>query len=65
MSRSDVSRTVRGGEREMLAQIKPGGIIGFNCGMGLALNDKELLSLGYDRSSIGPTYPGGVPAPGR
>jgi hypothetical protein len=62
--RSNVSRTVLGGEQEFLGEIKPGAILGFNFGMGLALNDKASLSLGYDHSSIGRTYQGGVPAPG-
>jgi hypothetical protein len=64
VKRSDVSRTVLGGEKESLGEIKPGGIIGFNFGMGLALNDKASLSLGYDHSSIGRTEQGGAPAPG-
>jgi hypothetical protein len=64
VKRSDVSRTVLGGEKESLGEIKPGGIIGFNFGMGLALNDKASLSLGYDHSSIGRTHQGGAPAPG-
>lgn len=62
--RRNVSRTVLGGQREFLGDIKPGDIIGFNFGMGLALNDKASLSLGYDHSSLGRTYQGGAPAPG-
>jgi hypothetical protein len=64
IKRSNVSRTVLGGEKEFLGEVKPGGIIGVNFGMGLALNDKAALSLGYDHSSIGRTRQGGVPAPG-
>jgi hypothetical protein len=62
--RTDVSRLVLGGEREFLGEIKPGGVIGFNFGMGLALNDKASFSLGYDHSSIARTRQGGVPVPG-
>ncbi|MES2759091.1 MAG: acetate kinase [Pseudomonadota bacterium] len=62
--RRDVSRLVLGGEREFLGEIRPGGAIGFNFGMGLALNDKASFSLGYDHSSIARTTQGGVPVPG-
>jgi len=62
--RSNVSRTVLSGEREPLGEIKPGDVFGFNFGMGLALNDKASLSLGYDHSSIARTYQGGQPVPG-
>jgi hypothetical protein len=62
--RKDVSRLVLGGEREFLGDIKPGDIAGFNFGMGLALNEKASLSLGYDHSVIDRTRQGGVVAPG-
>lgn len=62
--RRNVSRVVLAGEREFLGDIKPGDIIGFNFGMGLALNEKASLSLGYDHSSLGRTTQGGAPAPG-
>lgn len=62
--RKDISRLVLGGEREFLGEISPGGAIGFNFGMGLALNDKASFSLGYDHSSIARTKQGGVPVPG-
>jgi hypothetical protein len=35
--------------------VKPGGVFGFNFGMGLALNEKSSFSLGYDHSSVGRT----------
>ena len=38
-----------------LGDIQPGGVIGFNFGMGLALNDKASFSLGYDHASVGRT----------
>ena len=62
--RSDVSRTVLGGEQEFLGDIEPGGIVGFNFGMGLGLNEKASLSLGYDHSSIGRTRQAGRTVPG-
>ena len=64
VKRSKVSRTVLGGEQEFLGEVKPGDILGFNFGMGLALNDKASLSLGYDHSSIARTHQGGAPVPG-
>jgi hypothetical protein len=62
--RGNVSRTVLSGEQEVLGEIKPGDVFGFNFGMGLALNDKASLSLGYDHSSISRTYQRGQPIPG-
>ena len=62
--RSNVSRMVLNGESEMLGTVKPGAVIGFNFGMGLALNDRASLSLGYDHSSIGRTKQNGVAVPG-
>ena len=50
--RDDVTRLVRNGDREPLGSLEPGNVIGFNFGMGLALNDKASLSLGYDHSTI-------------
>ncbi len=64
IKRDDVSRTVLGGEKEFLGEIKPGDIVGFNFGMGLGLNEKASFSLGYDHSSIGRTKQAGLPVPG-
>jgi hypothetical protein len=64
VKRNNVSRTVLGGEQEALGTIKPGDVFGFNFGLGLALNDKASLSLGYDHSSIARTYQAGQPVPG-
>jgi hypothetical protein len=60
----DVSRTVLGGEQESLGTIAPGGVIGFNFGMGLALNDKASFSVGYDHNSVGRTKQNGRTVPG-
>ena len=62
--RSNVERTVLGGEKEPLGEVAPGAVIGFNFGMGLALNDKASFSVGYDHNSVGRTKQGGVPVPG-
>lgn len=62
--RSNVYRTVLSGEQEPLGEIKPGDVFGFNFGMGLALNDKASLSLGYDHSTIARTYQAGQPVSG-
>jgi len=62
--RKHVSRTVLDGEQEFLGEVAPGGILGFNFGMGLGLNEKASLSLGYDHSSIARTRQGGLPVPG-
>ena len=53
--RSNVSRTVLGGGREPLGEVKAGDIIGFNIGMGLALNEKAAISIGYDQTIVGKT----------
>ena len=62
--RSGISRLVLGGEREFIGEIKPGGVFGFNFGVGLALNDKASFSLGYDHNSIARTRQNGVPVAG-
>jgi hypothetical protein len=60
----EVSRTVLGGEKEALGNVAPGGVFGFNFGMGLALNDKASFSVGYDHNSVGRTKQAGRTAPG-
>ena len=61
--RSNVSRTVLSGEQEMLGELQPGAVVGFNFGMGLALNDKASISFGYDHSSIGRMRQNGATVP--
>jgi hypothetical protein len=60
----NVSRTVRGGEREDLGRVAPGDVIGFNFGMGLSINDRSSFSVGYDHNSVGRTRQNGLVAPG-
>jgi hypothetical protein len=64
IKRGNVSRTVLGGEKEFLGDVKPGDIAGFNFGMGLGLNEKASFSLGYDHSAIGRTRQNGIVVPG-
>ncbi len=63
-ARDNVSRKVLNGEEEYLGKIAPGGVFGFNFGMGLALNEKSSFSIGYDHSSIGRTEVNGAVAAG-
>ncbi|HEY5851890.1 MAG TPA: acetate kinase [Lysobacter sp.] len=62
--RHDVSRTVLLGGTELLGDVKAGDIWGFNLGMGLALNEKASISLGYDTSLVGKTEQNGKDTPG-
>ncbi|HEY5802781.1 MAG TPA: acetate kinase [Lysobacter sp.] len=62
--RKDVSRTVLLGGTESLGDVKAGDIWGFNLGMGLALNEKASISLGYDTSLVGKTEQNGKDSPG-
>jgi hypothetical protein len=64
LKRRDISRLVLEGEHEFIGEIKPGGVFGFNFGIGLALNDKASFSLGYDHNSIARTRQNGVAVPG-
>lgn len=70
--REDVSRTVLTGASaplpetttEPIGDIEAGDIWGFNVGMGLALNEKAAISIGYDASFVGKTQQNGGDAPG-
>lgn len=70
--RENVSRTVLSGApqgfpqttTEFLGDVEAGDIWGFNLGMGLALNEKAAISLGYDQSFVGKTALNGEDAPG-
>lgn len=59
--RKQIQRLVRNGERENIGTIEPGGVIGINFGMGLALNDKTAFSMGFDLNSVGRTQQNGTP----
>ncbi|WP_370632258.1 acetate kinase [Rhodoferax sp. U2-2l] len=45
-----------------LGEIAPGGVLGFNFGMGLAINERSSFSIGYDHSSVGRTKINGTNA---
>jgi hypothetical protein len=62
--RKDVSRTVLNGESEMLGNIEPGDVFGFNVGMGLALNERASFSIGYDHNSVSRMKQNGQVIPG-
>ena len=61
VARSGVVRQTDNGPEE-LGKIQPGGVFGFNFGMGLGLNEKSSFSIGYDHSSVGKTLQNGVAA---
>jgi hypothetical protein len=54
IKRSNVSMNTTNGPVH-IGDISPGGVFGFNFGMGLALNDRSSFSIGYDHSSVGKT----------
>ncbi|MEO7337136.1 MAG: acetate kinase [Caldimonas sp.] len=58
-SRDNVSRKTDIGD-EFLGKVSPGGIFGFNFGMGLGLNEKSSFSIGYDHASVGKTRVSGL-----
>jgi hypothetical protein len=60
-SRSNVWRNTDLGP-EFLGKVSPGGIFGFNFGMGLGLNERSSFSIGYDHASVGKTKVEGQPA---
>lgn len=72
LARNNVSRTVLSGApegfpqttTELIGDIEAGDIIGMNVGVGLALNEKAAISLGYDQSVVGKTRQNGEDAPG-
>jgi hypothetical protein len=58
--RNNVTLRFEDGSTENLGRVAPGGIVGFNMGIGLGLNEKMSLSLGYDQASVEPTKINGV-----
>lgn len=63
-ARSNLSLTILDGEKDFVGRVQPGDIWGFNVGMGLALNEKASVSLGYDQSIVLPTKQNGTTVPG-
>ncbi|MCC8364352.1 acetate kinase [Lysobacter sp. A6] len=62
--RDNVERLLVGGEREPLGEIDVGDVFGLNVGIGLALNEKASISLGYEQNFIGRTQQNGQDLPG-
>ncbi|MGU7785187.1 acetate kinase [Burkholderia sp. PU8-34] len=62
--RDNLSLTILNGQKDFLGSVQPGDIWGFNLGMGLALNEKASVSLGYDQSIVLPTKQNGQTVPG-
>lgn len=70
--RENVSRTVLTGApegfpqttTELIGTVDAGDILGFNFGMGLALNERAAISFGYDQSLVDRTRQNGEDAPG-
>ncbi|MBN3819861.1 acetate kinase [Paraburkholderia sp. Se-20369] len=61
--RDNLSLTIRNGQKDFIGSVQPGDIWGFNIGMGLALNEKASVSLGYDQSIVLPTKQNGQTVP--
>lgn len=59
VKRTNVSRLVLSGDREFLGDIEPGGVIGLNFGMGMALNDRASFSMGVELNSVAATRQNG------
>jgi hypothetical protein len=62
-ARDNVTLAFDDGSSQNLGTVSPGGIVGFNFGIGLGLNEKMSLSLGYDQNSIEPTKINGLTPP--
>ncbi|HEY4530486.1 MAG TPA: acetate kinase [Luteimonas sp.] len=71
-ARKDVSRTTLSGApegfpqttTEFIGEIDAGDIIGFNVGVGLALNERAAISIGYDHNIVQPSQQNGTDLPG-
>jgi uncharacterized coiled-coil protein SlyX len=57
--RSNVSRTLLLAGKENLGKIQVGNIVDVSIGMGLALNERTSISIGYDQSFVGLTRQNG------
>ncbi|NMG74010.1 acetate kinase [Aromatoleum diolicum] len=57
-ARDNVKQKTNDGDLD-LGKVQPGGAVGFNFGMGLALNDRSSFSIGYDHLSVGKVKVGG------
>ncbi|AIF48655.1 coiled-coil domain-containing protein [Dyella japonica] len=62
--RNNVSRNILLGGTEYLGKVKVGNIADVSIGMGLSLNEKASMSIGYDQSFVGLTKQNGQTVPG-
>ncbi|WP_205287622.1 acetate kinase [Luteibacter jiangsuensis] len=62
--RKNVSRNVLGAGKQFLGDVKAGDIADISIGMGLSLNEKASISIGYDQAFVGRTTQNGHPLPG-
>ena len=62
--RKNVSRNVLLAGKQFLGDIKAGDIADISLGMGLSLNEKASISIGYDQAFVGRTQQNGDPLPG-
>lgn len=64
VERHNVSENLLLGGKQFLGNVKMGDEADVSVGMGMALNDKASLSIGYDQTFIGTTYESGRKLPG-
>ncbi|HVI56096.1 MAG TPA: acetate kinase [Luteibacter sp.] len=62
--RKNVSRNVLLAGKQFLGNIKAGDIADISIGMGLSLNEKASISIGYDQAFVGRTQQNGKALPG-
>jgi hypothetical protein len=62
--RTNVSRNVLGAGKQFLGDVKAGDIADISIGMGLSLNEKASISIGYDQAFVSRTTQNGHPLPG-
>jgi len=62
--RDNVSRKILLGGTEYLGKVQEGNVADVSIGMGLSLNEKAAISIGYDQSFVGLTKQNGQTVPG-
>jgi hypothetical protein len=64
VARDNVSRKILLGGTEQLGRVKEGNVADISIGMGLSLNEKASMSIGYDQSFVGITKQNNQTVPG-
>jgi hypothetical protein len=64
VARDNVSRNILLGGTEYLGKIKEGNVADVSIGLGLSLNEKASISIGYDQSMVGQTKQNNQNVPG-